>query len=135
MAVGGSATVGNVLVLTYRVKNLGTMAATGVTLNAPLPGGLKVLGVRQSGGTYDKAVKRASIATLAAGGEAVFTVRVRATTAGFYRLTGTVAGTATEDQVGNNRAAALLRVTPPPPPPAAPPTPTTLAWLASMIWR
>lgn len=135
MAVGGSATVGNVLVLTYRVKNLGTQDAGGVTLNAPLPGGLKVLSVTQTGGTYDKSVQRASIATLAAGAEAVFTIRVRATTAGFYRLTGTVAGAATEDQVGNNRAAALVRVTPPPPPAPAAPAPTTLAWLASMLWR
>jgi uncharacterized repeat protein (TIGR01451 family) len=133
MAARTVATVGDVLLLTYRVKNLGTQDASGITLNAPLTAGLKVLSVTQTGGTYDKVGHRASILTLAPGAEAVFTIRVRATAAGVYRLSGIVQGTQSEDQVGNNRSAAVIRVSavPPPPPPALP----TSVMLASMFWR
>jgi len=133
MGLQSAATVGDVLVLTYRVKNLGSQDATGVTLNAPVPAGLKVLSVKQTGGTYDQVGHRASILTLPAGAEAVFTIRVRAAAAGLYRLTGTVQGTESEDHVSNNRSAAVIRIdTPPPPPPPAQPT---MAMLASMFWR
>jgi hypothetical protein len=103
-----------------------------VTLTAPLPAGLKVLRVTQTGGTYDKAGHRAAIPTLAAGAEAVFTVRVRATQTGLYRLTGTAQGTDAEDEMGNNRSAVLLRVTADPP---APPARTVASILASAFRR
>jgi hypothetical protein len=91
-----------------------------VTLLAPLPKGLKILSVAQTGGTFDKATQRATIPTLAAGAEVVFTVKVRATQTATYRLTANVQGTATEDAVGNNRATAGLIVGTVAPPAARP---------------
>ena len=107
-----SVTIGGTVVLTYKVKNVGTADATGVTLLAPLPSGLKVQSFTQAGGTFDKATQRATIPTLAAGAEAVFTIKVRATQTATYRLTANVQGTATEDVVGNNRSTAGLIVAP-----------------------
>lgn len=107
-----TADIGNTLTLTFRVKNLGTLDATGVTLLTQFPRSLKVLSVTATGGTYDPAAQRASIPTLAAGAEAVFTIRVRATQTGPHRLMATVQGTTAEDQVGNNRAIRNLAVTP-----------------------
>jgi uncharacterized repeat protein (TIGR01451 family) len=126
------ATVGDVLVLTYRVRNLGTEDATGVTLNLPVPAGLTVLKTTQTAGTYDKVARRASISTLAAGADAVLTIRVRATTAGVYRLTGIVQGTESEDQVGNNRSTAIVSVTTAPPAPVIRPN---MAMLVSAFLR
>jgi uncharacterized repeat protein (TIGR01451 family) len=126
------ATVGDVLVLTYRVRNLGTEDATGVTLNLPVPAGLTVVKTAQTAGTYDKVARRASISTLAAGADAVFTIRVRATTAGVYRLTGIVQGTQSEDRVGNNRSTAIVSVTTAPPAPIIRPN---MAMLVSAFLR
>ena len=106
----GSVTIGGTVILTYKVRNLGTADATGVTLLTPLPRGLKILSVTQTGGTLDRNTQRASIPTLAAGAEAVFTVKVRATQTATYRLTANVQGTAAEDVVGNNRSVAGLTV-------------------------
>jgi uncharacterized repeat protein (TIGR01451 family) len=100
--------VGGVITLTYRVRNVGTREATGVTLLTPLPGGLKVVGVDQSGLTFDPAGRRATIGTLAAGAEAVVTIRVRLWNVAAYRLSATVQGTAAEEQVGNNRSVAVI---------------------------
>jgi uncharacterized repeat protein (TIGR01451 family) len=123
--------IGGTFTLTYRVRNVGTLDAAGVTLMAPLPAGLKIVSVTQTGGTFDKVGQRATIPTLAAGAEAVFTVRVRALQTGHYRPTATVQGPAAEDRVGNNRSAANLWVVPVPPPPAPP----ARAILMAGFWR
>jgi uncharacterized repeat protein (TIGR01451 family) len=125
--------VGGLITLTYRVKNTGTLAATGVTVMMPLPAGLKVLGVDQTGMTFDQATQRATVGTLAAGAEAVVTIRVRAMQAAAYRLTVTVAGTAVEEQLGNNRSVAAVAVWPPVGRPANP-MPTSIM-LASAFRR
>jgi uncharacterized repeat protein (TIGR01451 family) len=112
--------VGGVLTLTYRVWNIGTLDATGVTLLTPLPKSLKVLSVNAVGGTYDRAGQRATIATLAAGAEAVITIRVRALQVSTYALTGIVQGSQPEDHVANNRSIARFQVMNPGDPPAGP---------------
>jgi uncharacterized repeat protein (TIGR01451 family) len=127
-----AATIGDVLVLTYRVRNLGTEDATGVTLNLPVPADLKMIKTTQTAGTYDKIARRASIPTLAAGAAAVFTIRVRATTAGVYRLTGVVQGAESEDRVSNNRSTAIVSVTTAPPAPVIRPS---MAMLVSAFLR
>jgi hypothetical protein len=87
--------------------------------------------VAQTGGTFDKAGQRATIPTLAAGAEAVFAVRVRATRTAHFRPTATVQGGVAEDRVANNRAAVSLWAVPVPPPPAAP----ARAILTAAFWR
>jgi uncharacterized repeat protein (TIGR01451 family) len=127
-----SVVIGGALTLTYRVKNLGTLDATGVTLTTALPPGLKIMSVSQTLGTYDRIQQRASIATLAAGSEVVVTIHVRAAQVGSYRLTGLVEGSGSEDQVKNNRSSLVVSVTAITPPPAAKPL---SAMLLSMFWR
>lgn len=112
LSAPATAVIGNTLTMTFRVKNLGTLDAAGVTLLAQFPRSLKVLSVTATGGTFDQTTMRATIPTLAAGAEAVFTVRVRATQTGPHRLMATVQGAAAEDQVGNNKAIRNLVVTP-----------------------
>jgi uncharacterized repeat protein (TIGR01451 family) len=112
--------VGGVVTLTYRVWNVGTLDATGITLTTPLPKALKVLSVNAIGATYDQSGQRATIPTLAAGAEAVITIRVRASRVSTYTLTGTVQGTQPEDQVANNRSSARFQVINPSDPPLGP---------------
>jgi uncharacterized repeat protein (TIGR01451 family) len=127
--------VGGLITLTYRVKNVGTLAATGVTLLTSMPGGLKMTGIDQTGLTFDAAGQRASIGTLAVGAEAVQTVRVRADQVATYRLTATVQGTAVEDDMANNRSVAGVTVLPPMTTAPAPVQPMTAFWLASLLRR
>lgn len=119
-ALPSAVNVGGVLTLTYRVRNVGTLDATGVTLTTPLPKTLKILNVNAAGATYDQAGQRATIPTLAAGAELVVTIRVRATQVGSYALTATVQGNQPEDQVANNRGVARFQVMSPTDPPARP---------------
>jgi uncharacterized repeat protein (TIGR01451 family) len=120
--------VGRLITLTYRVKNLGTLDATGVTLLTPLPPGMSIVGVDQTGMSFDKANQRASIATLAAGAEAVVVLRVRAQRAGTFRLMSTVQGPA-EDVTANNRSVLWATVGSPAAPVAR--MPARSAFLAS----
>jgi uncharacterized repeat protein (TIGR01451 family) len=131
-ARSGAVVIGNTLTLTYRVRNLGTKDATAVTLLAPIPLDLKVLTVTQTGGTFDRATQRATIPTLAAGAEAVFTIRVRTTQTGLHRLTSTVQGSDAEDLVRNNRSVANVWVVPVAPPPVVRPP---MAMLMSLFRR
>jgi len=102
------APVGGFIDLTYRIKNLGTLDATHVSLIAPLPAGLKFVSVQANGATYDSATQSASIATLAAGAETVIKVRVQVKQLGSYRLRATVQADQREDNLGNNQAIATV---------------------------
>lgn len=111
-ARAAGAGVGGIVTLTYRVRNQGTLDATGVTLTTPLPRALKIESVTQTAGTYDPASQRLTIPTLAAGSEAVVTIRARVTRAATYRLTAMVLGLEAEAQSGDNRARAAFQVDP-----------------------
>jgi uncharacterized repeat protein (TIGR01451 family) len=68
-----------------RLLNPGKVAETNITLSATVPEGLEVLAARGPGGAAEPVggkVTFAPLASLAPGGEAVFTVRVRAEKAG-----------------------------------------------------
>lgn len=97
-------TIGQSITLTYRIKNLGTLHATGVTMYAPLPAGLRILSVVATGATYDSATQRAAIGNLAPGADAVIKVRVQATRAGMNRLCATVTANEAEDNLANNQS-------------------------------
>jgi uncharacterized repeat protein (TIGR01451 family) len=108
-------TVGGTLVLTYRLKNLGTLDATGVVVNAQLPAGLKYLGYDVSGSVaakYDAATQRINVGTLAAGAEVVAKVRVQSTRVGAVRLQATAQALESEDDVRNNATAVVVTTTP-----------------------
>ncbi|HEX3149824.1 MAG TPA: SdrD B-like domain-containing protein [Gemmataceae bacterium] len=125
--------VGGINTLTYRVKNLGMLDATGVTLLMPLPQGMSIIGVDQTGAAFDQPSQRASIPTLAAGAEAVVVLRVRAHRAGTFRLMATVQGPA-EDVMANNRSMVWSVVGTPWSPPAIV-MPAKSAFLASAFRR
>jgi hypothetical protein len=103
---------GGFFTLTYRVKNLGTLDATGVMLLAPLPKAFKYVGSELTGSvTYDSVSQRATIGTLAAGAEVVIKIRVQSTVPGAKRLRATVQGQELEDAVGNNAASLVITTT------------------------
>lgn len=102
---------GGSLELTYRIKNLGTMDATGVAFTASLPAGFKILSVNAGGATYNSATQAATIGALVAGGEVVIKVRVRLLRAGSYRLRATATANESEDNLTNNQS--TVRIDPP----------------------
>jgi len=120
--------VGGVLTLTYRLKNLGTLDATGVMVTAQLPAGFKYLGSEATGSAakYDPASQRITVGTLAPGAEVVVKVQVRSNVAGAVRLRATAQALEAEDNVQNNTAALVVTTAPPA---AATPSAATLAWL------
>jgi len=107
-------TVGGTLVLTYRLKNLGTLDATGAVINAQLPPGLKYLGseVTGSAAKYDAATQRINVGTLAAGAKVVIKVRVQSTKVGAARVQATAQALESEDDVRNNATAVVVTTTP-----------------------
>jgi uncharacterized repeat protein (TIGR01451 family) len=127
-----STLVGGQIVLTYRIKNIGTLDATNVSLFAPLPASLRFVSAQASGATYDSATGRATIATLAAGAEHVITIRVQTLRAGLNRLLATVQADQSEDNLANNRAMATV-VAQLPTPPTKKPTGTN--WLLGSKYR
>jgi hypothetical protein len=102
---------GGSLELTYRIKNLGTMAATGVNLSASLPAAFKIQSVDAGSASYNPATQAATIGTLAAGGEVVIKIRVQLLRAGSYSLRATVMANESEDNLANNRS--VVRINPP----------------------
>jgi uncharacterized repeat protein (TIGR01451 family) len=106
--------VGGTFVLTYRVKNLGTLDAAGILLSASLPAGVKYVGHETNGATFNAATQRATISSLAVGDEAVIKVRVRVMQAGVHRVRATVQSEGPEDIVANNQAGVAISTKPPP---------------------
>src|SRR5262245_17855487 len=105
--------VGGILTLTYRLRNLGTLNATGVLVTAPLPAGFKYVGSEVAGSAqYDAAGQRITVGTLAAGAEVVVKVRVQSTRAGTNRLRALAQAMEGEDNVRNNTAAVVVTTTP-----------------------
>jgi uncharacterized repeat protein (TIGR01451 family) len=106
---------GGILTLTYRVKNLGTLDATGVVVTAPLPAGFHYVGSDTTGSVpakYDPTSQRVNVGTLAAGAEAVVTLRVRVTQPGAVRLRATAQALETEDDVRNNTVSLVVTTVP-----------------------
>jgi uncharacterized repeat protein (TIGR01451 family) len=105
--------VGGILTLTYRLRNLGTLDATGVAVTAPLPAGFQHIGSEVTGSAqYDPAGERITVGTLAAGAEVVVKVRVQSTKAGTVRLRATAQAMEGEDNVRNNTAGVVVTTTP-----------------------
>ncbi|MBO0698610.1 MAG: carboxypeptidase regulatory-like domain-containing protein [Zavarzinella sp.] len=106
---------GGTLTLTYRLKNLGTLDATGVMVMAQLPAGFKYIGSEATGSAakYDPAGQRITVGTLAAGTEVVVKVQVRPTVVGAVRLRATAQALEAEDNVQNNTAAVIVTTVPP----------------------
>jgi uncharacterized repeat protein (TIGR01451 family) len=102
--------VGSVITLTYRIQNLGALAATGVLLSTPLPSGLHF--VSADGGSYDPATHHVSIGTIAPRAGAVVTIRVKAVKAGNFRSLGTVSGIESEDVLSNNASSVPISIVP-----------------------
>jgi uncharacterized repeat protein (TIGR01451 family) len=102
---------GGTVDLTYRIQNLGTMDATGVSLFASLPAAFKVVSVDAGGASYNSTTQAATIGTLAAGGEIVIKVRVKLLRSGSYQLRATVAANESEDNLANNQS--VVRINPP----------------------
>lgn len=100
--------VGGTVILTYRVKNLGTQDATGVVLWAPVPIGFRYVGSKGAGATYDPATQRATVGTLAAGAEVTVRVWVQATQQIAAWARATVQGAEPEDNVANNSTGLVL---------------------------
>jgi uncharacterized repeat protein (TIGR01451 family) len=120
--------VGGMLILTYRVKNLGTLDATGVVLTAPMPGGYKLVSSDAvNGTTYNSVTQRATIGTLAAGDEVKIQVKVKAIQPAAVRFRATVQAQELEDNLRNNSAAVIVTAYGPP---AAPMT----RWMFSRGW-
>jgi uncharacterized repeat protein (TIGR01451 family) len=94
--------------LTYKIQNLGTLAATGVTLNATLPPSLKFVSAIAGGALYNAATQSAAIGTLAAGAEIDITIRIQVLRIGSYSLRATVMGDEPEDNLANNLAVAHI---------------------------
>ena len=119
--------VGGTLTLTYRVKNLGTLDATGVVLSTPLPSAYKYLSsdsIKEV--VYDPATQRATIGTLAAGAEVEVKVKVQPTRPGAFRFRATVQSQDLEENLLNNTAAIVVTST------GAPLAPMT-RWLFSRM--
>jgi len=126
-ASGVTIGVGGTLTLTYRVKNLGTLAATGVVLATPLPAAYKYLSsdsVKEV--VYDPATQRATIGTLAAGAEVEIKVKVQPTRPGAYRFRATVQSQDIEENLQNNTVSIVVTST------GAPMAPMT-RWLFSRM--
>ena len=101
--------VGGTVLITYRVKNLGTLDATGVVLAAPLPAGYKYVTSDAVGGaSYDVVTQRATIGTVAAGEEVKVQVRVQAMRPGTARFKATVQGLQFEDNLRNNTSGVVV---------------------------
>jgi uncharacterized repeat protein (TIGR01451 family) len=101
--------VGGMLILTYRIKNLGTLDATGVMLTAPIPGAYKfVSSDKASDITYSAVTQRASIGTLAAGDEVKIQLKLRAIRPAAVRFHATVQAQELEDNLRNNTAAVIV---------------------------
>jgi len=101
--------VGDVVALTVTLTNNGTAAATGVTINAPLPAGLTYRSDTPGLGSYDPATGVWTVGTLAGGAQTTLTLRATVTTAGTVVDRATVATSDVFDPVaGNNTAAAVV---------------------------
>jgi uncharacterized repeat protein (TIGR01451 family) len=105
--------VGGMVILTYRVKNLGTLAATGVVLSAAIPGAYKFLSSDGASDiVYSSVTQRATIGTLAAGDEVKIQVKVRALRPATVRFQATVQAQEQEDSLRNNAAAVFVTTIP-----------------------
>ncbi|HJZ93866.1 MAG TPA: SdrD B-like domain-containing protein [Gemmataceae bacterium] len=132
------AKLGEVVTITYKVQNIGTLAATNVQVKAPIGNGLKYVSsdVGTTTATYDPAASTFALADLAPGAEAVFRVQVRITRVGVITHRAAVTAHEAEDVVTNNVATTnLLSPTTPAPVQQGGLTPLQLWWLAAYWFR
>ncbi len=113
-------TVGSNLTYTITVSNAGPSAAAGVSLNDALPAGTTFVSLASAAGwtcttpaVGAGGTVTCTIANLASGAPAVFTLVVRTTAAGALNNTATVATTTTDPNAANNSATATTTVNPP----------------------
>ncbi|WP_020471274.1 SdrD B-like domain-containing protein [Zavarzinella formosa] len=99
------AKVGDVVTITYTVKNNGPSQGTGVVMSAPLPSGLSYVStVFNQQGTYNKATGLWTIGTLNNGAQVQLQIQVKITKAGTFSDPASVTGDGTETTLANNFA-------------------------------
>jgi uncharacterized repeat protein (TIGR01451 family) len=123
-----SVRVGGFITLTYHVKNLGALTASGLTLKTSLPAGLRYVSSTGTGTTYDPATHQATISSLAPGAEIIVEVRLQAVRKGSVVLRASVQGSQSEEHMANNVAATTVSVRSTI---APPPKSKTSGWLFS----
>ena len=104
-----STTVGGTVTLTTDVKNLGPGDASGVTLDEPLPSGLRAVSATSTAGTCDTSV-RCTIGALPTGAKATVTVVATGTQPGTFSPTASASGSEPDPSAGNDVATSDVTV-------------------------
>jgi uncharacterized repeat protein (TIGR01451 family) len=99
--------VGDVITYTVIVTNDGPDAATGVTINEPVPAGLDVVSATATAGSYDSITGVWTVGTLAGGASAALTINARVVSPAAQTNTATITHADQFDpDTGNNTASA-----------------------------
>ena len=109
MTAPATATTGANLTYTITVTNNGPLAATGVTMTDPLPGGLSATATTGTGCSGTTTITCA-IGALASGASSTITITVKPSAAGTLTNTASVGGAQADPNLGNNSATVSTNV-------------------------